>query len=109
MKLNYVIKYVGDMNNAVAFYRDTLGLPLKFESPHWTEFVTGDTTLALHIASDEHPAGTASIGFRVDDIEAFYYERDAKGIEFTSPPTETFGHKIARFKDTDGAECSVSG
>jgi len=26
MKLNYVIKYVADMNEAVAFYRDTLGL-----------------------------------------------------------------------------------
>ena len=109
MKLTYVIKYVGDMNDAVAYYRDTLGLPLKFQSPGWSEFATGETTLALHVASDEHPAGSASIGLRVDDIDAFYGERDAKGIEFTSPPTDTFGHKIARFKDLDGAECSVSG
>jgi catechol 2,3-dioxygenase-like lactoylglutathione lyase family enzyme len=33
MKLNYVIKYVADMNEAVAFYRDTLGLELRFQSP----------------------------------------------------------------------------
>jgi hypothetical protein len=28
----------------VRFYRDMLGLPLKFESPGWSEFVTGETT-----------------------------------------------------------------
>ncbi len=45
MKLGYVIKFVADMNRAVKFYRDVLGLPLKFESPGWSEFVTGETTL----------------------------------------------------------------
>lgn len=109
MKLTYVIKYVSDMDEATAFFRDKLGLELKFQSPHWTEFSTGDTTLALHAASDEHPAGSASIGFGVDDIDGFYDQARNGGVEFTSEPTETFGHRIARFKDADGAECSVSG
>ena len=39
-KLRYVIKFVADMNKAVRFYRDVLGLQLKFESPGWSEFVT---------------------------------------------------------------------
>ncbi len=47
-KLGYVIKFVSDMGKAVKFYRDVLGLQLKFESPDWSEFVTGETTLALH-------------------------------------------------------------
>ena len=106
MKLNYVIKYVADMNEAVAFYRDTLGLELRFQSPGWTEFATGETTLALHAASDAHPAGSSSIGFSTDDVDAFYKD---SGVEFTSPPTETFGHRIARFKDCDGAEVGISG
>jgi len=38
MKLAYVIKFVADMNRAVKFFRDVLGLPLKFESPGWSEF-----------------------------------------------------------------------
>jgi catechol 2,3-dioxygenase-like lactoylglutathione lyase family enzyme len=36
MKLNHVIKFVADMDRmdrAVNFYRDVLGLPLKFQSP----------------------------------------------------------------------------
>ena len=48
MKLGYVIEFVSDMNRAVKFYRDVLGFQLKFESPGWSEFVTGETTLALH-------------------------------------------------------------
>jgi len=51
LKLNYVIKFVTDMGRAVRFYRDVLGFPIKFESPGWSEFVTGETTLALHPAS----------------------------------------------------------
>ena len=34
MRVNYAIVFVSDMTRAVRFYRDTLGLPLRFESPH---------------------------------------------------------------------------
>jgi lactoylglutathione lyase len=107
-KLIYVIKYVADMGRSVAFYRDTIRLPLKFESPHWTEFATGDTTLALHLANDDHPAGTAQIGLGVADIDIFHADAGSAGVVFTSPPVEQFGSLIAKFEDPDGAECSVS-
>ncbi len=55
-QLSYVIKFVADMDRAVGFYRDTLGLALKFQSPGWSEFLTGETTLALHAADADHPA-----------------------------------------------------
>ena len=50
-QLRYVIRFVADMDKAVKFHRDVLGLKVKFESPGWSEFVTGKTTLALHPAS----------------------------------------------------------
>lgn len=107
--LSYAIKYVASMDKAVRFHRDVLGLKLRFESPHWTEFDTGGTALALHLASPEHPAGSCQLGFRVPDVAAFYSEKSGKGVEFTSPPTLLHGQKLAKFKDADGAECSVSG
>jgi lactoylglutathione lyase len=106
-ELGYIIKYVGDMSTAVRFHQDQLGLALRFESPHWTEFETGAATLALHIASAEHPAGSCQVGFRVPDVDAFYAEKSGKGIEFSAPPVRLHGHNIARFKDSDGAECSL--
>jgi len=60
-----VIKFVADMNRAVKFYRDVLGLPLKFESPSWSEFITGETALALRPASQKNPAGAGELGFTV--------------------------------------------
>jgi len=32
-QLRYSIKFVADMDKAVKFYRDVLGLQIKFESP----------------------------------------------------------------------------
>ena len=109
MRLNYAIKFVSDMDSAVAFYRDTLGLSLTFQSPFCSEFDTGDAKLALHPASDENPAGTVQLGLGTTDIDNFYASGRAEGLVFTSPPTDMHGVRIARFRDIDGAEISISG
>ena|SRR5579862_5820312 len=107
-QFKYAIKFVADMNEAVKFYRDVLGLQLKFESPHWSEFVTGDTTLALHPASDKNPPGKVELGFTVADVEAFYREMSAKGVQFSMPPKkQDFGGVLAQFVDSEGAHVSV--
>jgi lactoylglutathione lyase len=109
MKLTYAIKYVANMDKAVAFHRDVLGLELKFASPFWSEFATGETTLALHAASPEHAPGSVQLGFGTESLAEFYERRDELGLAFTQPPTEMHGIHIARFRDIDGAETSVSG
>jgi len=53
--IGYVIVFVRDMNRSVAFYRDTLGIPTKEVTPHWTEFDLQGTTLALHGVEGEYP------------------------------------------------------
>ena len=107
-QLTYVIKFVADMDRAVRFYRDTLGLPLKFQSPEWSEFATGATTLALHPASAKNPAGSVQLGFHVPDLEAFYAEMTAQGQSYAEPPTVEGSSTVARFRDPDGAEYSIS-
>ena len=107
-QLRYAIKFVADMDKAVKFYRDVLGLKLKFESSGWSEFVTGETTLALHPASDKNPTGKVELGFTVADVEAFYRDMGAKGVLFSMPPKkEDFGRVLAQFVDFEGAHCSV--
>jgi len=101
-QFRYVIKFVTDMNKAVRFYRDILGLQLRFESPGWSEFATGETTLALHPASDMNPAGKVEFGFTVPDVEA-------KGVLFSIPPKkQDFGGLLAQFVDSEGEHCSVA-
>ncbi len=109
IKLGYAIHFVADMNRAVAFYRDTVGLELKFASPGWSEFATGPTTLALHPASEENPAGTTHLGLATDDIAAVHRGLTAAGVRFTRPPTPEHGITLAEFVDLEGARVSLSG
>jgi catechol 2,3-dioxygenase-like lactoylglutathione lyase family enzyme len=46
VELREVVVYTRDMERAIAFYRDVLGLEPDFESPHWTTFRTGVCTFA---------------------------------------------------------------
>ena len=107
-KLNYAIEFVADMGRAVRFYRDTIGISLKFESPGWSEFATGDTIFALHPASPTNPAGKVELGFNVPDLEQFYADMRAQGVKFSLAPTkQDFGGMLAQFEDSEGAHVSV--
>jgi len=113
-QVDYTMVVVSDMERSVEFYRDRLGIPLKFQSPDWTEFQTGATTLALHgggVAPSGPPAGdptkqagSCSIGFNVEDVDKAYEELKAKGIRFVMPPTQREGEgiKLAVCIDPDG-------
>jgi lactoylglutathione lyase len=113
-QIDYTMVVVSDMQRSVEFYRDKLGIPLKFQSPDWTEFQTGATTLALHgggVVGTTPPAGdptkhagSCSIGFNVDDVDKTYEELKAKGIRFVMPPTQREGEgiKLAVGLDPDG-------
>ena len=119
-QLDYAMVMVSDMQRSVEFYRDTLGIALKFQSPDWTEFLTGTTTLALHGGgvpqkhsgppSEGRPAGVCTIGFNVEDVDKTYEELKAKGVRFVMPPTkqEAEGIKLAVALDPDGLTISLA-
>ena len=113
-QIDYTMVVVSDMQRSVEFYRDKLGIPLKFQSPEWTEFATGTTTLALHgggVVPSTPPAGdptknagSCSIGFNVTDVDKTYEELQARGIRFVMPPTQREGEgiRLAVCIDPDG-------
>ena len=105
----YAIKYVADMDKAVTFHRDTLGIPLKFASPDWTEFATGEVTLALHAATRDKPAGFVELAYNVDDLKSVYANRDKLGLKFLSEPKPLHDALLASIADSEGAECGISG
>src|SRR5262245_17692042 len=111
------IVMVSDMSRSVGFYQGTLGLKLKFQSPEWSEFDLGSTTLALHSAkpATERPgaepvAGTASLGFTVDDLDNTVKDLRTKGVRFVMEPTvrENEGIKLAVAIDPDGLGISFA-
>jgi lactoylglutathione lyase len=116
VRLNYAIVFVADMKRSVAFYRDMVGLPLKFESPHWTEFATEGATLALHQSNQSSPAnasdaespGRCRPGLGVSDLDEFHQRMLAHEIVCVKPSTKNFGIRIAHYLDPDGLSFSVS-
>jgi len=120
-QVDYTMIMVSDMKRSIEFYRDKLGLPLKFESPEWTEFQTGATTLALHGGGVKanHPvhgngkekfAGSCSIGFNVENLNQTYQALQGKGVKFIMPPTQQDkeGIKLAVALDPDGMPVSLA-
>ena len=116
MRVNYAIVFVSDMKRSVAFYRDVMGLPLKFDSPEWSEFATDGATLALHRAElpappnqeAELPAGHCRPGLGVRDLDAFHVRMTEHNVVCTQQPKDLFGARIAQYLDPDGLAISVS-
>lgn len=106
---SYAILFVADMDKAIAFYRDTFGLKLRFATPGWSEFDTGGVTLALHAASEKNPPGRVELGFTAPDLPGVYAAREAAGLTFTRPPVDEHGTLLANILDCEGAEVSLSG
>ncbi|HLI66599.1 MAG TPA: VOC family protein [Caulobacteraceae bacterium] len=108
-KFTHAILFVADMDKAIAFYRDVMGLPLKLQSPFWSEFDTGAVTLALHPASERNPAGRVQLGFATPDLQALYAARETNGLSFSAPPVDEHGTLLSRIVDCEGADVSLSG
>jgi lactoylglutathione lyase len=114
VRVSYAIVFVSDMRRSVAFYRDVLGVPVRFETPEWTELATDGATLALHLGGPS-PAGSTWVthagqcqpGLNVPDLDAFHRRMVAHGVPCVQEPKEIAGARIARYRDPDGLEISV--
>jgi methylmalonyl-CoA/ethylmalonyl-CoA epimerase len=85
---------VRDLDRAVTFYRDTLGLPCLFQVPNLAFFDCGGIRLML--TPGENPAETFSsiLYYRVADIGQAYQVLGSRGATFEGPP-----HMIAKMPD----------
>jgi catechol 2,3-dioxygenase-like lactoylglutathione lyase family enzyme len=101
-----------DLDAAVAFYRDVLGLE---EGKRWgdmpaVEFETGNLTIAV-MQSDAFgiEAGTNNhpIEFHVDDFEAAKRELSSRGVEFRGEPIDSGVCLQTFFSDPDGNALAI--
>jgi catechol 2,3-dioxygenase-like lactoylglutathione lyase family enzyme len=116
MRLNYAIVFVSDMKRSVAFYRDVLGVPLRFESPEWTEFATDGATLALHSTkatalaredARQQPAGGCRPGISVENLDEFHRRMVEHKVPCVQEPKDVFGARVAQYVDPDGLVIGV--
>jgi catechol 2,3-dioxygenase-like lactoylglutathione lyase family enzyme len=104
-----VTVYVSNMDTAVHFYTQTLGLKLAYRfGDHWASVELGKgLTIGLHPASAEMPAGrkgSMSIGLELaGSIHDAVRTLEAKGVKFHGPVVnEGKAGSFAAFEDPDG-------
>ena len=99
---------VEDLDRAVAFYRDVLGLPFLFTAPpQMSFFQCGSVRLLVGVPSGDEPRGHGSaVYFKVADIRAVYDTLVARGVAFTAEPhlvhrTPAMELWLSEFRDPD--------
>ncbi|MBS29054.1 MAG: glyoxalase [Alphaproteobacteria bacterium] len=103
-KLQNAYYVTADMDRAIAFYRDTLGLDLAFhDGAKWSQFKAGGVGFALSSA-EEAPAGAvgATVVFEVGDISAIKPAIAAAGGEVLGERDMGDHGKVMTFRDPDG-------
>lgn len=87
---------VRDLDSAIIFYRNTLGLEFLFQAPPGLAFFqSGEVRLMLEESpkdkSDQH---SSVIYFRIEDIQRAYQELSTKDVDLVDEP-----HMIAKMPD----------
>lgn len=111
--------YVVDQEKALRFYTEVLGFAKKADVSQgpfrWLTVVSPEDPdgTELQLALNDNPAarayqqamfqqGQPATMFFTDDVQAEYQRMKGRGAEFTMPPTDVTGSKIARLNDTCG-------
>lgn len=84
---------VADVDRAIAFYRDTLGLRPLFQFPGMGFFDCGGVRLMLSRPEGAGP-GNSVIYFKVADLDEAFRELAGRGLKFEQEP-----HIVARLPD----------
>jgi methylmalonyl-CoA/ethylmalonyl-CoA epimerase len=108
-RIGQIAMNVTDLDRAIGFYRDTLGVPFLFQAPPQMAFFDcAGVRLLLGVPTEPGVAhGSSVLYFAVDDIREMHKLLAGRGVSFSQDP-----HLVARladrevwlafFKDTEG-------
>lgn len=99
---------VSDMDRAVHFYRDVLGLTPGHLSPYWSDFNLSNGSIGLHprLKGATDPLGAFlkgwNLGMKCDDIRALKSKIEAEGATLYEDYHEIPGGVVITVGDPDG-------
>lgn len=105
-ELYSVAIFVSDIDRAVAFYADDLGLPLIRRGSFGAEFMEGGTRIGVHPAV--HADARALVGrhtgvtFQVTNLLDFCEQLHQRSVRFLNEPTQQSWGIMAMIADPDG-------
>jgi catechol 2,3-dioxygenase-like lactoylglutathione lyase family enzyme/DNA-binding CsgD family transcriptional regulator len=106
--IGQISMFVTDIERAVTFYRDTLGLPHLFTFGTLAFFDCDGVRLFLGLPEEGEWRPSSVLYFRVEDIQGTYDALTAAGVPFEGAPHLIHRHEsgleewMAFFRDPDG-------
>lgn len=102
--IDHVYYWTRDIDRAVAFYREVLGLAvIRRAGQEWAEFQAGAITLALHGTDGTELPPSGTVVFAVDDLDEARWTLEECGVVFDGHEAEVAGFaRFATFHDPDG-------
>jgi predicted enzyme related to lactoylglutathione lyase len=96
--------WVSDMDRAIGFYTEALGLELaQRHGDEWAAFDAGPIRLALHGGANDDRAPGGTVVFEVEDLDAARFAMELHGAVFDPHVGEVEGlARFASFTDLDG-------
>ena len=108
--IDFIMLGVADMDRALRFYRDTLGMdfPLGGGGDDWKEFDSPPVAFALDRVRGNRAEGATpglvALALAVDDVDAAVEELRAKGVPIVKEPWEADVCYQAVIRAPDGNE-----
>ncbi len=102
-RVEHVWFWVSDMDRAISFYTDALGLGLvRRHGDEWAELDAVSVRLALHAgANDERPPG-GTVVFEVEDLDEARFAMELRGVLFGELGEADGLARFVSFTDPDG-------
>lgn len=101
--VDHVYYWTHDLDAAVAFYREVVGLTLVTRAGgEWAEFEAGPVRFALHGTDDDPLPPGGTVVLRVGDLDAARRTLEGRGAVFDAFVGEVEGFaRFATFRDPD--------
>lgn len=109
-KVKYTYMIVADMDRAVAFYRDALGLSLQFQDgSRWAQFDAGGGTVIALSAAEESRIETAGpvVVLQATEAEALAATLEAHGGEIIARRDMGNHGRLIAFRDPCGNSVQI--
>ncbi|GAA4145395.1 VOC family protein [Actinomadura keratinilytica] len=102
-RIGNVLYVAEDVDEAVRFYRDALGLAVKFtDGDRFAAFDGGGTTFAVAGPEEDVTGGVPAVSFKVDDVAAAVERLTAAGARQVRGPEEGPHETRAVLRDPAG-------
>jgi catechol 2,3-dioxygenase-like lactoylglutathione lyase family enzyme len=114
--LGYVVLFVDDFNQALSFYAEKVGFPVRLRAEGYAEFAVEGAKFALlarsrvrELTGEAHAGRPASgthegaVTVLVEDVDRTYRELSGRGVPFLGTPQDRpWGQRTVCFHDPEG-------